>query len=259
MKNTASGFITFLGTAGARFVVTRQLRASGGIWLNLENTGLLVDPGPGCLVHGLRNQPPLDPLKINGIFLSHKHLDHSGDLNVMIEAVTNGGFTKRGVLFAPGDALSDDPVVSKHLRPFLKEIVTLRERGEYRLGPLHIRTPVRHLHGVETYGFRLDSGKKPVISYIPDSRYFSGIAEAYEKTDILIINTVFYERREGFMHLSLPEAEEIIRHVRPRKAILTHFGMTMLRKRIWEKTAEISERAGAEVIAASDGMTISLS
>ncbi|HDD64611.1 MAG TPA: MBL fold metallo-hydrolase, partial [Firmicutes bacterium] len=31
-------FIKFLGTGGARFVVITQLRASGGIWISIDNT-----------------------------------------------------------------------------------------------------------------------------------------------------------------------------------------------------------------------------
>ena len=42
-------FIKFLGTAGARFVVMKQLRASGGVWLSLGKTNLYIDPGPGAL------------------------------------------------------------------------------------------------------------------------------------------------------------------------------------------------------------------
>ena len=70
-------FIKFLGTAGARFVVIKQLRASGGIFFSLSGTNLLVDPGPGCLVKSIKSRPSIDPLKIDGIFLSHKHIDHS--------------------------------------------------------------------------------------------------------------------------------------------------------------------------------------
>ena len=45
-----NNMIKFLGTAGARFAVTRQIRKSGGIWLSLDNTNLLLDPGPGSLI-----------------------------------------------------------------------------------------------------------------------------------------------------------------------------------------------------------------
>ena len=54
--------IKFLGTAGARFVVIKQLRKSGGIWLTLDNTNVLIDPGPGSLIRCLSSKPKLNPL-----------------------------------------------------------------------------------------------------------------------------------------------------------------------------------------------------
>jgi ribonuclease BN (tRNA processing enzyme) len=86
--------ITFLGTAGARFMVTRQLAASGGLWLNLSGTEILVDPGPGTLVQSSKKKLRAD--KLSAIVLSHRHLDHSADVNIMVEAMTNGGFSRRG-------------------------------------------------------------------------------------------------------------------------------------------------------------------
>jgi len=70
-----SDTITFLGTAGARFVVTKQFLASGGAWLNLGGTEILLDPGPGSLVQATKRK--LDPSKLKAIILSHKHLDRS--------------------------------------------------------------------------------------------------------------------------------------------------------------------------------------
>ena len=60
--------ITFLGTAGARFMVTRQLLASGGLWFNLGGTEILVDPGPGCIVQATKRK--LRPEKLSAIILS---------------------------------------------------------------------------------------------------------------------------------------------------------------------------------------------
>jgi hypothetical protein len=96
----------------------------------------------------------LDPTKLSGILLSHRHLDHSGDVNNMIEAMTMGGTEPRGVLFAPSDALvGDDPVVLKYVRPFLERVVTLEEGGLYQLGDVRFTCPVRHQHRGEVYGF----------------------------------------------------------------------------------------------------------
>ena len=94
--------IRFLGTGGARFVVARQIRASGGIWLRFGETQIHVDPGPGALVRALSAVPPCEPPQLDAIVLSHKHLDHSGDVNVMIEAMCQGGWKRRGALLRAG-------------------------------------------------------------------------------------------------------------------------------------------------------------
>jgi phosphoribosyl 1,2-cyclic phosphodiesterase len=60
------------------------------------------------------------------------------------------------------------------------------------------------------------------------------------------------------MHMSLDDAREVIRAVRPKKAVLTHFGMTMLKARPRELAARLSDELGIEVVAASDGMMLPL-
>ena len=87
-RNQSDHWIKFLGTAGARFVMIRQLRASVGLWLKSGSTHVLIDPGPGCLVRCSSVRPKLDPTGLNAIILTHRHLDHANDINVMIEAMT---------------------------------------------------------------------------------------------------------------------------------------------------------------------------
>lgn len=167
--------IKFLGTAGARVVVSRQVRASGGIWLSLDDTNIFIDPGPGALVKCFSSRPPLDPSKLDAILLSHKHLDHSGDINVMIEAMTEGTFKKRGAVFAPAEALKGDPVILKYVRRYPEKIEILKEGGKYKVGNLSFSTPVKHIHhGAETYGFRI-KGKKTTVSYVADTKFLPGI------------------------------------------------------------------------------------
>ena len=134
--------IKFLGTAGARFVVMKQVRASGGIWLTLDDTNLLIDPGPGSLVKCLSSKPKLNPQDLDGIILTHKHIDHSNDINVMIEAMTNGGFRTKGTVFAPSDALDDDPVVMKYFRNHVEKIEVLKEKGSYKIGNISFKAPL---------------------------------------------------------------------------------------------------------------------
>jgi len=248
--------IVFLGTGGARFVVLKQIRASGGIWLNLGGRNFLVDPGPGSLVKCRSKREKLDPLTLDGILLSHRHLDHSADINVMIEAMSSGGFKKRGVVFAPRDAIEEDPVILKYLRSYPDKIIILKEGGEYELEGVTVSTPVRHVHGsVETYGLNFFTSKC-AVSYLSDTRFFSALTEHY-RGDVLILNVVRLEPSD-LDHLSAEDARKIIATVRPKLAVLTHFGMTMIKAKPWEVASRIEEETGVETIAARDGMTLKL-
>jgi ribonuclease BN (tRNA processing enzyme) len=248
--------IKFLGTAGARFVVTKQLRASGGIWLTLDDTNIMIDPGPGSLVRCVSSKPKLNPLDLDGIILTHKHIDHSNDINIMIEAMTNGGFKKKGVVFAPSDAIEDDPVILKYFRNHVEKIEVLKEKQNYKIGNITFSTPVKHRHRVETYGLNI-YGKECSISIISDTKYFKGL-ESYYKGDILIINVVLFEEKPEIDHLSLLDAEKILSINKPKLGILSHFGMTIIKSKPWDIAEKLTKKLGVKVIAANDGMDIDL-
>lgn len=255
-KPQSENWIKFLGTAGARFVMIKQLRASGGIWIYYNGNNILIDPGPGSLVRCAASKPKLDPAKLDAIILTHRHLDHSNDLNVMIEAMTEGGFKRRGKVFLPADAVDSDPVILRHVRTLPEEIVVLKEGGEYSVGNIRFTTPKRHIHTVETYGLKFTFGSKEV-AFITDTRYFEDIDKFY-KAEVIVIHTVFFEPRPGIDHLNLDDVKEIILKIQPRTAILTHFGMGMLRAKPHEIAQRLSKEMGIEILAAYDGMTFSL-
>jgi ribonuclease BN (tRNA processing enzyme) len=250
----SSDIITFLGTAGARFVVTKQFLASGGAWLNFGGTEILLDPGPGCLVHSVKRK--LDASKLKAIILSHKHLDHSGDINIMIEAMTEGGWKQRGVVFAPSSALNKDAVIFPYLRNYPEKIEILSEGGSYSVEGISFETPVRHRHPVETYGFVFRTPRH-TISWITDTKYFDKLS-SYYRAELLVINVVMMESRDVIDHLSIPEAKQIIEEVKPKAAILTHFGMSVWRSKPWELVEKLTEDTGVKVIAARDGMRFDL-
>lgn len=253
-KKSSEDFIKFLGTAGARFVMIRQLRASGGLWISSCGTNVLVDPGPGSIVRTALVKPKLDPTKLDAIILTHRHLDHVGDINVMIEAMTEGGFKKRGLVFCPQDAINEDPVILKHVIDFSEGIKILEANKNYSVDDFEFKTSMKHIHLVETYGLKFKI-KDTSVSILTDTRYFKELANFY-KTDILIISVVFFEPRLGIDHLCLADAESLIKDIKPKKAILTHFGMTMLKAKPHIQAQGLSKRLGIEVKAAYDGMTL---
>jgi phosphoribosyl 1,2-cyclic phosphodiesterase len=243
--------LTFMGTAGARFMVAKQLAASGGLYVEEGSARISLDPGPGAIVQ--YNKRKVDLTKLDAIVLSHKHLDHSGDVNVMVEAMTEGGFRRRGRLMCPSDALDDDPVVLNYLRKFPQEVVRLQPETAYSVNGLAFTTTPRHVHQVETYGFRF--GDK--LGWVTDSAYYEGIAEQH-RAEVMVIHTVLMECRAELPHLCVDDAERIIREARPRLAILTHYGMTVWRAHPWELAADLTQRIGIEVKAARDGMSLEI-
>ncbi len=253
-------FIKFLGTAGARHVVARQLRSSAGVFLNLKNKKIIMDPGPGTLVRCVSSKPKIDVTTLDGIILTHIHIDHTNDVNIIIDAMTGGGLRKRGILYAPRECLhGENAVVFRYLRKFLKEIVVLEENHQYSIGDLSFSTSMKLDHNVETYGIKFDLADQR-LSFISDTRYFPGLTKNYRGSDILVVNVVITTPRNDIdiPHLSIEDVKRIISEIKPKKAILTHFGMTMLKAKPWEMAQKLAEETGIDVKAASDGMKVDL-
>jgi len=255
-RDSASSQLIFLGTGGARIVVFKQIRASGGIWLSLKGVQIHIDPGPGALVQMTSKPLRLDPTHLSAVVLTHKHLDHSADINVMVEAMTEGGFRRRGLVLAPGDAFDSDPVVFAYLRSYPEAIGVLREGSSFQIGDVAVEAPLRLLHPVENYSLTFRGGGK-TISVISDTRYFPDLEKVPEPEDVLILYVVLYQRRE-VDHLCLEDAKRIIQGRKPRLAILTHFGMSMLRAKPWEQVADLEQELGRPIKAAYDRMRVDL-
>lgn len=59
-------------------------------------------------------------------------------------------------------------------------------------------------------------------------------------------------------HLSVPDAAKIIKSLKPKAALLNHFGMSMWRAKPWTVAQRLSDETGVRVMAASDGMRFDL-
>jgi ribonuclease BN (tRNA processing enzyme) len=251
---TPQNTLTFLGTAGARFMVSKQLAASGGMWLSLGGTDIMIDPGPGAIVQV--NKRKLNPEKLKAIILSHRHLDHSGDANVMVEAMTGGGFHRHGLVFAPPDAFNSEPVVFSYLKKYLDGTVVLEAGKTYNAGNVSFSTPVKHQHSVDTYGLAF-KGADYNFAYIADTLYFKELADYY-RCDMIIINMVFTHPLPPVQHLAVADAQRLIEEIKPKTAILSHYGMHVWQARPWLIAEDLTQKTGIKVLAARDGMKFDL-
>jgi phosphoribosyl 1,2-cyclic phosphodiesterase len=251
--------VRFIGTGGARWVVAKQIRSSGGFWVRTDATNIHVDPGPGALVRALSQIPPCDPATLDAIVLSHKHLDHAGDVNVMIEAMCQGGWRPRGAICAPLDALdpASEPVVLPYARRFVpREWVVSENGGPFAVGDVELRASLRLQHPVEAYGLHFRSNGT-TISYLPCTRYFDAIIEDYraQTPDVLILNVLRYRDTMDVDHLTYDDARALIDGIRPGAAIMSHFGTRMLERDPKRLAYEIEDATGVKTFAAYDGWT----
>lgn len=247
--------VFFLGTAGARYVVARQLRSSGGLILKSNEKLLLFDPGPGSLVQINRYKIPIN--KLGCILVSHKHLDHSADLNIMVDAITEGGFKRRGLLFLPEEVIREG-LLLPYLQSNLKEIIYLKEKSTYLAEGFKFKTTCRLKHEAEVYGliFELPTQKK--LGFLIDTAYFEELIEEFKECNYLIINVVRYEPKEGVLHLSVFDVRRLIKEIKPELTVLTHFGMTMIRANPFKVAQDLSKELGLKILAAYDGMKLEL-
>ena len=147
-------------------------------------------------------------------------------------------------------------MIFKYLRDFPEEIVFFEQGRKYKLGTLEFYTPFKNLHSVETYGvvFKVNALKIGVLS---DTAYSEELVEAY-KSDVLVVNIVFLNKRAEYQHLCVEEAEMLIQKMRPRLAVITHFGMTVLKAGPKSIAEEMTHNTGVNVVAAYDGMMLNL-
>jgi phosphoribosyl 1,2-cyclic phosphodiesterase len=176
----------------------------------------------------------------------------------MIEAMTSGGFKRRGVLLAPLDAIEGEHVVLPYAQRFVERIEIATERGgPYRIGEVEIRTSIKHVHAVETYGMHFTHGGR-TVSYLPCGRYFEGLAEDYaaHKPDVLIVNVLRYRDTMDVDHMTFDQARAVIATVRPRVAVMQHFGTKMLEQNPARLAREVEDELGIRVIAAYDNFRL---
>ncbi len=249
--------IFFLGSGGGRHCMTTQMRATAGFRIH-SNLNIHVDPGPGALVRSVDNN--LNPRNLDVIIVTHAHPDHCNDANVLIEAMAKGASTKRGYVLASESVVEgvDDrfPVITKY-HASLCNIFILNE-GEFReiMGIKFEATKCKH-EDPTTIGVKIYF-KDVTLGYTSDTEYFPGLASQFSDVDVLIINVMRPNARRIKFHLCTEDVIKILSEIKPKLAIIQHFGLAMLKANPEKEARIIEEKAKVKTIAARDNMQIKL-
>ena len=252
--------IIFLGTGGGRFAMITQRAKTGGIRIISEKTNMHVDPGPGALIYSLERG--LDPQKINALFISHSHLDHTNDACLLIEAMTRGGKNKRGTLAASRSVIEGNEICDKAITRYhigLPERVIEAEDGtKFNIGDFKIEI-IKAIHtDPDTVGFRLETSDAGSIGYLPDSEYFEDLGAFFKGVKLLILSVLRPAGKPWKGHMTTEDAARIAEEAKPDLLVITHFGMQMLLSPPSKEARMIEEKTGIRTASARYSMRISI-
>ena len=250
--------ITFLGTGGGRFATIYQARATGGLYLE-DQRNLHIDPGPGALVR--MRSVGLDPLRTHAILISHCHPDHYMDAEILIEAMTEGGTRKQGILLGSMSVIEGNgefgPAVSKYHQSLPKVVKVMQPFSKVSVKPIEIAaTPSAH-SDTSSVGFRLVTSCG-VVSYISDTQLVEQVIKAHRHCRVLIAAVTRPLGQRIPHHLSTEDAGYLIEKIKPELAVITHFGMRVIQENPETQAKWIEERAGVKTVSARDFMTLEL-
>ena len=248
-------YIHFFGTTGNKDIIFKNIRSAGGLYINIDDTHIVFDPGINTFykyIHTYGNKE-----RIDGIIVSHVHIDHANDLNIFIELMTNGGREKRGSVIVPKQAI-ENRILQPYLESFPEKIETIEANKTYKIKNLEITASIPHDHGVECYGFTIKTSRNK-IGIVTDTKYFPELLKSYENCDILIMNVAYHiNNKEKAKHLDIPAVEEFIKTIQPAKVILTHFNKNILSANPPEIAKDLTKKYGIEVISTEDDMDLYL-
>jgi len=250
--------LVFLGTGGGRVNLIKQIRATAGFRVNSPSAHIHVDPGPGALIHSLKNKQ--SPLSLDAVVVTHNHIDHVSDAMAMIEGMSEYGLKKRGILIGSKNAVTGaDKSVSSYHQSRVSSVYVAewgeRKRFETDHGFFELEIlPMKHEEPT-TFGFKLwlDGG---VLGYITDTEFTEGIGRDFSGCDCLVVNCIKPSSDAYHGHLTTPEVAEIVKVAKPKLCVITHMGLKMLRAGPSKEAEKIEKASGVKTIAATDGMRL---
>ena len=219
----------------------KRLRAS--VLLTIGSKNLLIDCGPDFREQMLKNGSPM----LEALLITHSHYDHVGGVDDLRPYCTIGdGFP----IYCRHDVAEDlrervPYCFAEHPYPGVPafNIYEINNKA-FRIGVIVVLPlPVMH-NKLPIVGFRIGR-----LAYITDAKTIDdSTIELMKGVDTLVINAL--RIKEHISHMSLLQALDVIKEVKPTIAYLTHLSHDM------GTHSEVSQRLPENVKVAYDGLSI---
>nr|BAJ49738.1 conserved hypothetical protein [Candidatus Caldarchaeum subterraneum] len=225
--------MTRITILGAGSIAPSEKRFGSGVFIEAEETRLLIDPGPGTIYKLIRLA--VNPLSLTAVLISHFHLDHISDLLPLImmwcydEEGKPSSQPKNLHLIGPSglhklveqvisiDAFSylNKPM---QVRRFL-QIDEMRHGDMRQVGECKITAAeVEHLNGL---AYKITHRGKNIV-YSGDTVPDQHLIELAKNCDLLIHECSFPHQQLIGKHTSEKQLAEIAAKTNPRKIAVTH-------------------------------------
>ncbi len=249
--------ILFLGTGGDIIIVGKQVLGAGGIILDVEGMQFHIDPGPGALTAA--KQYDINLRENTAVFVSHNHLNHCNDINAVIGAMTHSGMDIKGVVVTNKTVFNGTeemlPVLTNFHKQCLERSIAMDAGQKLGINNVEVRAiPAKHTDP-NSIGFKFFTPKL-ILTYTSDTGYDEDLIQHYKDSDVIILNVLNPKGVKNEFQLSTDDAIKILEAVKPKLAIITHFGVKMIKADVINEAREIQKSTGVQTIAAKDGMVV---
>lgn len=214
---------------GSGTMMPTKKRFPSSFLLETDQAKLLIDCGHGALAR--LAEIGVDPREINGIFISHFHTDHFGDMGNLIHARFVANLYeekphKNLIIIGPKTIQERFEKWKSIFWPEPKEIPLLEfneGKNEFLIGNIKITTfPIVHVRWFDSIGCRISHEGKSIFypGDVGNDHGFDDLVNKSKNSDLLIIEAGYGQPTPN--HFSLEQAELLKKEAGIKKVVFVH-------------------------------------